>query len=450
MKRIVMQKLLLISVVVVTLILVSGNAIGGGQEEAVPSKEAVTLQFWHRWGGERVPLMEKQISDFVADHPNISFESLVLPQDTLYQKALAAIASGEAPDVIMVYGESLFPVIVRRNGLLALDDYLKRDRINGSKIFIKEDWEAFNYNGKCYGLPLTVGACRHFLFYDKNQFKEVGLDPEKPAKTWSQLQEYAGKLTIKENGDLERMGFDVNGVQNFPFHTWLYSNNGNILSNDQKKVVFGEEEGLETIRWMVDYTDSLYGGYEPCLPFTDSVDPSGRIIRTGFYSGKVAMTCQGVWYFYMLDQNVPDKEYGVDLLPYNDRNPKAEVRIPYRPGTSYSIPSGSKHPDEAWEWVKFTCTKGCKDFFQAQFRPTCVKEYNEDPYYKENNPFWDIVLENFEKSVSSPILPLQPEIDEISHQMTEEALLHKKTPAEALKWGVEETQQLVDESWAMR
>lgn len=412
-------------------------------------QNSVTVTFWNRWGGSRLPLMEKQIADFETEHPNIKIDSLVLPQDRLDQKYLTAIAGGMPPDVMMVYGGTFFPLIVERSGLIPLDEYLKRDKIEGERIFLKPDWEAYLYEGKCYGLPLTTGASRHFLFYDKDQFREVGLNPEKPPTTWQELQDYAARLSVKKNGKLERMGFDVNGVQNLPFMTWLYLNNGKLISDDKRTVLFGNPEGLETLKWMVDYTDRLYGGYEPLLPFTDEVDPSGRVLRVGFYSGKVAMTSQGVWYFFMLSQNAPDKKYGAVLLPYNNRNPKAKVRIQYTPGTSYSIPVGAQHPDEAWEWIKYTCIgKGNKDFFQAQLRPSSVTKYNEDPYYAEHNPFWDVVLENFEKSVSIPILPVQSEIDRINIQMTEEALLHKKTPEEAIKWGVEQTQKIVDKYWA--
>jgi len=420
------------------------TVFAGGQTE---KKENISV--WHVWGGTRLPLMEKQIENFEKDHPGITVEHLLVDQNVLEEKYLTAISAGEPPEVMMVFGSSFFPRLVEKGALLSLDEYIKEDGIEGEKIFYKPDWETYIYKNKCYGLPLITGGGFYILFYDVDQFNEVGLDPQKPPKTWSELEVYALKLTIKDGGKIERVGFDVNGMVDYPFKEWLFLNNGNLISNDRKKVLFDSPEGLQTLDWTVGFTDRLYGNYELLLPFTDRQIASGRYQHKGFYTGSIAMHAEGVWFFNMLAAEAPTKNLNAAEMPYNDRNSKAKVRHVFEGGWGYCIPTDAKNRDAAWEWLKYACIgQGAKDFFQAQLRPSAVKEYTEDPYYAENNPFWDVVVASLEKSDLSPVLPVQPEINKVIIQMTEEAILHKKSAKEAIEWGAAQAQKIVDEYWA--
>ena len=44
-------------------------------------------------------------------------------------------------------------------------------------------------------------------------------------------------------------------------------------------------------------------------------------------------------------------------------------------------------------------------------------------------------------SVHSPASPVQEKLNEITLQMQEEALLHKRTPEDAIEWGATESQK---------
>ncbi|MCL6591504.1 MAG: sugar ABC transporter substrate-binding protein [Firmicutes bacterium] len=56
-----------------------------------------------------------------------------------------------------------------------------------------------SYKGKIYGLPRFL-SIRNFL-YNKRMFKEAGLDPNKPPRTWDEFVEAAKKLTRDTDGD---------------------------------------------------------------------------------------------------------------------------------------------------------------------------------------------------------------------------------------------------------
>ncbi len=444
------SKLRIVFIAILLLAIVSAfPALAGGAQEAKEEVGPATISFWHVWGGPRIPLMEKQIADFEAQNPNIKVEDTLIDQGGMDQKYLTAIAGGDPPDAIMVHGARFFPAFASKNALVSLDEYLKKDKMKGEKIWYKAEWETYRYKGKTYGLPLATGGGMFLFFYDKTDFEKVGLDPRKPPSTWQELEEYAGKLTVKKGNKVEKMGFDLIGTGNFPFKEWLFLNNGNCISSDGKKMLFNSKEGVETLQWMVGYTDRLYGGYDNILGFTDKTISSGRVQRAEWYAGNISMHVDGVWHFLQLKSEAPDKKYGVALMPYNSKNTKAKVRNIVEGGWCYSIPKGTKYPDAAWEWLKYTCaSEGNLNFFKSQLRPSPVKEFNEDPYFAENNPFWSIVKETLAKSERSLASPAQSEIDVAVIQMTDEAMLHKKSPEDALKWGAEAAQKALDEFWA--
>ena len=51
------------------------------------------------------------------------------------------------------------------------------------------------------------------LTWNKDHFKEAGLDPEKPPKTWDEFRDYAKKLTKRDaQGNITRVGYAIRHV----------------------------------------------------------------------------------------------------------------------------------------------------------------------------------------------------------------------------------------------
>ena len=93
-----------------------------------------------------------------------------------------------------------------------------------SNDFYKATWEEASYQGHVYALPYGTD-CRA-LFYNRSLFREVGLDPDKPPKTWKDLETYTKKLNKFENGKPVRRGF----IPNFG-NCWFKGNTKLIASS---------------------------------------------------------------------------------------------------------------------------------------------------------------------------------------------------------------------------
>ena len=68
------------------------------------------------------------------------------------------------------------------------------------KAWLKSFYPALMANGvtggKTYGIPFQRSTI--VLYYNKDAFKEAGLDPNKPPKTWAEMVEMGKKLTKKD------------------------------------------------------------------------------------------------------------------------------------------------------------------------------------------------------------------------------------------------------------
>ena len=79
------------------------------------------------------------------------------------------------------------------------------------KEWLNGFYDGFMENSRCgdltYGIPWQRSTI--ILYYNKDAYREVGLDPETPPTTWTELEDYAQKLTKVENGVTTRYGIQI-------------------------------------------------------------------------------------------------------------------------------------------------------------------------------------------------------------------------------------------------
>ena len=411
-------------------------------EEEAPPEGPVTIRWWHVWGGSRVEMMDEQVVDFQGLHPDITVDHLLIDQKAMNEKYLTAMASGDPPDVIMIRGRD-FQKFATQDTLVELDPYLAANDMDLDDIFYEAEYKTGQWDGKTYALPVATGGGFYFFFYNADQLAEVGYD--EPPKTWQELEDASQKLTIKSGGEFERIGFDNNAFANYPFKEWLFLNDGTYMSSDGKEFVFDSEQGYDTLEWMVGFNDRLYGGFEEIVGAMGAATWRSE----PFENGILSMMVHGVWSFKGFIEEPPDFEWGASAMPYNADNPNAEYRHIVEGGWLYGIPKLSQYHDAAWELTRYaTAGEGNHKFMKGMFRPSPAMEYNADPWFAENNPYWDVVQEALAVGVQSPTTPVQSETDTVITEMREQAMYGKQTPQEAIDWAIEEAQRILDEYWA--
>ncbi|HHT25912.1 MAG TPA: hypothetical protein GXZ82_01515 [Firmicutes bacterium] len=116
-------------------------------------------------------------------------------------------------------------------------------------------------------------------------------------------------------------------------------------------------------------------------------------------------------------------DFGIALVPYNDRNPNATHRgiAGNLFGWGYVIPADATPAkrDAALEFIKFLTTDmegGCQ-FLQSLGRPSPLRRCNASRVYSETNPHWNIVGMALESDVPYPMTPVYADIQNMFDKM---------------------------------
>lgn len=307
--------------------------IGFGYSEAAPVK----ITYFNWFAEEASDAVEQEIiALFEAAHPDIDVEKLgQLGASSVWEKASVMAAGGVAPDIVAVSLAVGLPA--RESGaLLDLSPYIERDGFDMEDF--RPGWELTTgpssvWEGKIYGLPWGLGLLN--IFYNKDMFAERGL-PE-PYKGWTtdEFQDAAIRLTRDSNGDGQPEVFG-SSPPHPSYNPWPFIFGGDMVDQETGRLTMTEPDFVAALEWIrqlrVNYNVTDWGGGEPAFP--------GSV---------VAMTYQ--WDSYvgkMLEAN-PGFNWSVTWAP---RGGGAET-ITYGQGHILGIMKQSKHPDEAWEFLKF-------------------------------------------------------------------------------------------------
>ena len=206
------------------------------------------------------------------------------------------------------------------------------------KKWMEGFYPAFMFNsrtgGKTWGIPFQRSTV--VLYWNKELFKEAGLDPNRPPASWQEMTELAQKLTRRDaSGNTSQWGVQIPS-SGFPY--WLFqgltTQNGIELMNAEGTRTFYDHPAvIEAVSHWVD------------LSRKHRVMPTG-VIEWGttprdFFERKVAM----IWTTTGNLTNVKNNakfDFGVAMLPANKRR-----GTPTGGGNFYVFKKSTKAQQEA-------------------------------------------------------------------------------------------------------
>jgi len=111
--------------------------------------------------------------------------------------------------------------------------------------------EGSRQGGELWSFPFNKSV--RCLYYNKDLFRESGLDPDRPPRTWAEYRDVARRLTTDTDGDgkADRFGL-ASQITASMFENLLVQNGGTLLTGDETAVAFDSPEGLEALQFMVD------------------------------------------------------------------------------------------------------------------------------------------------------------------------------------------------------
>lgn len=188
-----MKKLLSIVLVFATAIVL----FAGGTKEAKPAETPKTIKF-ATWGVQEKGTQgyfEGFKSKFEAANPNIKIEWISYPYTQIKQQVLVMGAAGQIPDLIQAERGWLAGMI--SSGYTApLEPSIAPEYMREVQPALKED---LSMDGKVWGAVWIYSP--FILYYNKDLFKQAGLDPAKPPKSYAEALEYARKISKLKDKD---------------------------------------------------------------------------------------------------------------------------------------------------------------------------------------------------------------------------------------------------------
>jgi multiple sugar transport system substrate-binding protein len=297
------------------------------------------------WRTEWFPAMVQEMLDqFHAAHPNIRVFYVPDPPD-VEESLLVEMQAGTAPDVFAACC-SFFPTLAQEGYSLDLAQYVASD-LDQATV---DDWDPaqyaalFTHDGLQYGLPKYHGALA--LYFNKDLFDRYGV--AYPDRSWDHddYLEAMRRLTHDRNGDgaldlwgsmldisWERLQIHING--------W----GGHIVDPlDPARLRLCEPQALAALDWL---RARMWEERVMAAP----LDVGKLSTREAFASGRVAMVEDGSW---ALKDILKEAEFRIGVAPF-PAGPARRVTLATTDG--FGIYRGTRHPEAAWELVKFLTGK---------------------------------------------------------------------------------------------
>jgi multiple sugar transport system substrate-binding protein len=321
-----------------------GTGAAGDAANALRTKERITLTWWAGNGQDKGFIAIKDA--YVQRHPHITIQYEKEADHLKPEGLAAAVLAGASPDATRFadLGLGNWAAI---GGVLALDDALKRSQYFKKEDFYPRQLDSGKWAGKFYAIPFLTDT--RPLFWNMDVLRMEGFAPEKTPSDWDQLREHTIRMTRRQGGGYDRVGFiPLFGNSWLYLFGWLNGAEPVQFSPDGKKV----RCILNDAKWVqaLDYINGLYtaiGGKETMDNWLR--EASGTGAQHALLTGRVAMMISTDTFGATLGRFAPDLDYGFSLPPA----PRGRTPLTWSGIWNMVAMKESKRPDEAIEFISF-------------------------------------------------------------------------------------------------
>ncbi|MDR2303445.1 MAG: extracellular solute-binding protein, partial [Treponema sp.] len=222
-------------------VLVTAAALfAGGEKDASGGAGGVTeVVFWSAMSGINGEAVQKIVDDYNAGQNKVHVTATF--QGSYYDmiaKVTAAVAGGETPHLAMIEMASI--KMLADYGILTDMTGLAKNAGLDTKAFYSGLMSSCDWGEGLYAIPFNRST--PMFYYNKDMFKEAGLDPNAGPGNWTELREFARKLSIKD----KRWGYEQ------PIDAWFYEaflmqSGAQILNADHTDIGYNNEAGTKPL-----------------------------------------------------------------------------------------------------------------------------------------------------------------------------------------------------------
>ncbi|MFN6978547.1 MAG: ABC transporter substrate-binding protein [Gemmobacter sp.] len=265
-------------------------------QTAAPASDApVTIRFYNynlASAGIGKEATEEMLGAFAQSHPHITIEPVPTPAAEVMARIQADVIAGNGPDLAQVIFADL-GYVVENFGIAPLEDVVPADELaEHLGGMFPNGVELGRLGGKTYGLAYVFST--PVLFYNADLFRAAGLDPDAPPRTWAEVAAAADAIAATGNVGLAT-GIFGPSAYDWLFQGFIRSNGGRVMSDDRKRMMFGEPEAVEAILTLRAMAQS---GAMPNLPVAGAIEAmssgkAGMYLQTSAVQGALMRGAKG-------------------------------------------------------------------------------------------------------------------------------------------------------------
>ncbi len=352
------------------------------------------IPFWHPYSRAREDAMMRMANEFNTSN---AWQVSIEPQfqgsyGEIYQKMLAAIASGGLPGLVVAY-QNQAAAYQLSNALVDINTYVNDPEWGLSQEALDDYFPAIlqadisqQFGGMRMGFPM--GRSIEVLYYNADWLQEMGYDG--PPTTWDQLREMACKAVQQSfsggPAGEPSLGYEIS-TDASRFASMVFSRGGDLINADMNAYTLNTSQSREAMTFMQKlYQDGCAGMITE--RYGDQID---------FGQGKLLFTIgssSGLPYYKTAVAVGADFHWSVAALPHTTPDPVVNIY-----GASVSMPKTTTEEQlAAWTFLKW--------FTQPEQQAAWAKATNYFPVRKSAaDELGDYFAENPAYATAFALLP---------------------------------------------
>lgn len=419
------MKLKRIALIGMCILLLASVLVGCGGNTNKGNNDEVILKFG-LWDKYQEPILREIADKYEAENPNVKIEIELTPFSQYWTKLETAATGGVLPDIFWINGPNIVKY-ASNDIILSIDEQVKEDNMDLSQ-YPEGLIDLYTVEGKLYGIPKDWDLTA--LWYNKEIFDANGVEYPTDKWNWDDMVKAARQLTDKSEGIY---GIAARPMTQEGIYDTIPQSGGYIISEDRTKSGYDTKEAIKgTQVWL----DLIEKGLSPTLE--ELTDTNGVEM---FKSGKLAMVYAASWNVpvFMDNENIKDV---IDLVEM----PIIKERAATIHGLSNVIAANTKHPEEAWDFVKYLGGKEANEVWAKSGAVIPARKDVLDIWAASNeNINLNAFIKGLDYSVMYPVSKNTARWNDMENEYIKKMWNGDLTAEEALKSLAEEMNRLLEQ-----
>jgi len=329
----------------------SGDADSGSENESAKKEDVTIWYYWETEGHQKA--LDKIINDYNDSQEETQVSAKYVPFADFKKQLSIGASADELPDMVILDSPdhasyATMGIFEDITGKINVDNYYEGPV------------ESCTIDGKMYGVPFGVNCLS--LYYNEDMLTQAGVEPP---TTWDELSATAKTLT---KDDVTGIAFCSlqNEEGTFNFCPWLWSTGASSYEMDSD----GGKKALDFVANLV--KDGSMS--KECTNWTQ-----GDVMNQ-FLSGNVAMMINGPWQIPTMQEEAPDLNWGVTLIP-KDSEYASDIG-----GENYAVIKGG-NTEGALAFLEFATDKEQVEYMMSAMGYISADQSIAETQFKDDSPY---------------------------------------------------------------